>query len=232
MNSQLKELRKLNNQIDKKISAENQPLFTDIICYIRGADISDYNQEVVRRDLSEMILSAQDRGEDIHSVIGGDFKEFCDEVIANLSPKTTKDKLFEGLDIFCSCMAILGTINILFSKDLYRVVEEFLSKQPVNYNIGVSAGMIISTFIIIVAAVFIVHIISKNSLKRSNDSKKINRVVIGSASGAGIMVLFVIIAKFGSRVVFSVNVFIAISLLVGFFIVHKLLQFAPDGCAL
>ncbi|WP_313528716.1 hypothetical protein [Anaerotignum sp.] len=224
MSSKVKELQKLNNQLDKKINAENQTIFTDMICYIRSANISDYNQEVVRRDLSEMILSAQERGEDIHGVIGGDFKEFCDEVIENLPPKTTKEKICDGLDIICTSIAILGAINIFFSKDLYRIVEQILSKQSVNYNIGIPLGTIISSVIVTVAAVLIVNIITKNALNHSSSPNKLKRAVLGGAAGGGIMALFILIAKLGTKVVFSINIFLAISLLIVFFITHKLLN--------
>jgi DNA-binding ferritin-like protein (Dps family) len=53
------------------------------LLYIRSANISVLSQEMVRRDLSEIILSAQSRGEKITDVISGDLKEFCDEVISN-----------------------------------------------------------------------------------------------------------------------------------------------------
>lgn len=36
MGSRIKELRKLNNQMDKRIHTDNQAIFTDMICYIRG----------------------------------------------------------------------------------------------------------------------------------------------------------------------------------------------------
>lgn len=223
MSIKVKELQKSNNQLDKRINAENQAIFTNMICYIRSADISDYNQELVRHDLSEMILSAQERGEDIHSVIGGDFKEFCDEVIANLPNKSAKDKIYEGLDIFCSSMVILGTINLLFSKDLRRVVEEIFSEQATNYSMDISMGMIISTVIIMAAAIFIVNIISKNAFKMISSSNRLKKMIIGGVAGGGIMVLFIILAKFGNHVVFSINIFLALLLLVVFFIAHKLL---------
>lgn len=49
MSSKVKELQKRNNELDEKINVVNQAIFTDMICYIRSADISDYNQELVRR---------------------------------------------------------------------------------------------------------------------------------------------------------------------------------------
>lgn len=76
MTKKLEELRRINNDLDAKISEENQPLFTDMICYIRSANISALSQEMVRRDLSEIVLSAQSRGEKITDVISGDLKEW------------------------------------------------------------------------------------------------------------------------------------------------------------
>ncbi|MFV0364855.1 MAG: hypothetical protein ACK5LL_17455 [Suipraeoptans sp.] len=104
MGNKLNELRRINNELDGEIYKENQPIFTDMICYIRSANISELSQEMVRRDLSEMVLSAQSRGEKIDDVIGGDFKEFCDDVISNLPSRTKKEKWIDLFDTFCSCM--------------------------------------------------------------------------------------------------------------------------------
>lgn len=223
MSNKLEELRKLNNKLDKKINEENQPLFTDMICYIRGANISALSQEIVRQDLSEMVLSAQSRGENISDVIGGDFKEFCDEVISNLPPRTAKEKWIERLDIFCSCMPVLGTINIVFSLDFRNIINNIILKQSVNYNIGVSVGMIIFIFVIMIAAVFIVDRITKNALKRERDSNRSKKVLAGSVMGAVIVTLFIVTWKLGKHIIFSVNIFLAIVILIGFFIAHKVL---------
>ncbi|MBS5111583.1 MAG: hypothetical protein KHZ15_02720 [Coprobacillus cateniformis] len=223
MSSELEKLCKLNNNLDEKISKENQPLFTDMICYIRSANISALSQEMVRRDLSEMIISAQNRGENINDVIGGDLKEFCDEVISNLSPKTVKEKWIDRLDIFCSCMPILGTISIVFSSDFREMINNMISNQPINYNIGVSVGMIISICVIMIAAIFIVDRITKNALKKESDSNRSKRVIIGSVMGAILMILFIIIWKLGNQILFNINIFLVITVLVGFFIVHKML---------
>lgn len=63
MNRKTKELNRSNNALDQQISPENREAFTDMICYLRGAKISAYHQELVRYDLTEMVLSAQQRGE-------------------------------------------------------------------------------------------------------------------------------------------------------------------------
>ena len=55
MNRKTKELNRSNNALDQQISPENREAFTDMICYLRGAKISAYHQELVRYDLTEML---------------------------------------------------------------------------------------------------------------------------------------------------------------------------------
>ena len=47
MHQKRKELNRENNALDKKICAENQGVFTDMICYLRGSSLSAYDQERV-----------------------------------------------------------------------------------------------------------------------------------------------------------------------------------------
>ena len=224
MKSKIEELRNLNNDLDKKINEENQEIFTNMICYIRSGNISNLNQEKVRRDLSEMVISAQSRGENMADVIGGDYKEFCDEVIVSLPPKTIKEKWVERLDIFCMCISILGAINIIFSNDFSQMIKSVISKQSVDYNIGVSTGMVITTFAIIIVAVSLVVRITENALKNETESSRTKRFIKGGMAGAAIMIFTIITWRFGSQILFTINIFLFIIILLGFFIVHKYLN--------
>lgn len=53
-----KALLKQNNQREKELTKENNQVLTDMVVYLRGSDLSDYNQELVRADLIEMVLDA------------------------------------------------------------------------------------------------------------------------------------------------------------------------------
>ena len=75
MNREAKKLLKKNNESEKKILKENDGVYTDMIVYLRGADITEYHQEKVREDLIEMIVSGQERGDDIQKVMGENYKE-------------------------------------------------------------------------------------------------------------------------------------------------------------
>ena len=75
-----------------------------------------------------------------------------------------------------------------------------------------------------IAAVFIVDRITKNALKKESDSNRSKRVIVGGVMGMVVMAVFITIWKFGSKILFNINIFLAIALLVGFFIVHKVLS--------
>ena len=222
MNKKTKELNRMNNSLDKQVNAENKEIFTDMICYLRGANISGYHQELVRHDLTEMVLSAQLRGENIRTVIGEDYQEFCDDVIASLPPATLKQRIIDFFDIACWCLSILGAINIVISDETIAMIHNLFSGNQLNYQISVSIGSVISFGIIIAAAIFIVEIIVKNAFqigkKKRNDRLKAFLV------GGGLMAVFLLVAWLGRATLFTVNIFIACAVVLALYIAHKVLS--------
>lgn len=221
MYKKTKELNRRNNELDKQINAENHEAFTDMICYLRGADISEYNQEVVRQDLLEMFLSAQNRGENIHSVIGEDYKSFCDDVIANLPSKTAKQKVIDFFDIICLCMSILGAIDIIIADETIALLRDLAAGRPLSFDISVSVGSAIAAGIVIAAAFIIVKVITKNSFKIGKKQKG-SRVKVLWA-GFGMMSLFLLIAWLGKATLFTVNIFVACAVTLALYIAHRIL---------
>ncbi len=221
MNKKAKKLNKLNNDLDKLINKENQEVFTNMICYLRGADISDYHQELVRQDLTEMILSAQNRGENIYSVIGDDFKVFCDNIIASLPPKTRKQKMVDFFIFFCWVLSILGSITVITANETFALIYNFFTGNALQFHISVSIGTAISMGMILIASVIIVEIIAKNSFQTLEPK---NLILKGFIGGASIMAVFLLIAWLGKEVLFTVNIFIALATIFCLYSIHKLLE--------
>lgn len=70
MSKRTKILQKENNELEKQIQNDsNKSILTDIVVYIRSANISPYHQEKVRRDIWEMIVDGEKRGEAAHFLI-------------------------------------------------------------------------------------------------------------------------------------------------------------------
>ena len=70
MNKKAKKLAKENEKLDKNISVESSEKYIDMVVYIRGSQLSDYNQEVVRQDIINMIIDGENRGDSIDTIIG------------------------------------------------------------------------------------------------------------------------------------------------------------------
>ena len=62
-------LRNESEQMSEKISKDGRKVLEDMTLYIRGVDISVYDQERVRRDITQMILDGEQRGDPASSVI-------------------------------------------------------------------------------------------------------------------------------------------------------------------
>lgn len=43
--NKIKELKRKNNEADRRLNKENSLVMTDIVCYIRGANLSEYRQD-------------------------------------------------------------------------------------------------------------------------------------------------------------------------------------------
>jgi DNA-binding ferritin-like protein (Dps family) len=221
MNKRTHELNRINNDLDKLLDPENEPAMTDIVCYLRGAGISLYNQEIIRQDLLEMVLSAQERGENIQTVIGTDYKTFCDEIIASFPPKSNKEKVIDFFDTVFLSLSIFCAINIIMANETLVLIHNLIVGEPLNFNISITSGLIVSLLIALVAAFAIVNFIMKNSFTIGNlfhNNRPTVLLVLGSFP------VFLIIAWFGRNTVFTVNIFIALLFSLGLYLAHCVLS--------
>ncbi|WP_085832620.1 hypothetical protein [Clostridium merdae] len=214
MNLKSKQLNRSNNKLDKNLFPEYVPVMVDMVCYLRASHLSEYHQEIVRQDLLEMLLSAQERGDSIESVIGNDYKTFCDEIIASLPARTVPQRICGALSTFFQCAAILSVIGVLFSKDTYRIIRTAFTNQPVDFLISVPISSVISFALIIAFSAFIVQSICKTVFQTEK-----KRLGFGKAFliGVGIMAFFLLIAWYGQAIAFTVSIWSAcIAILVMF----------------
>ena len=70
MNKTTKQLLEENNQREKELSPDNQKVLTDIVAYLRGSSTPILQQEQVRRDITEMLLEGEVRGQSAQTIIG------------------------------------------------------------------------------------------------------------------------------------------------------------------
>ena len=97
MSKRTKELLRANNALDAQLNKDNQQMMTNIVVYIRSANISEYEQELVRRDVMAMLAAGEREGRSAQEVIGDDAQAFCDEAIAALPPRPAGERALDAL---------------------------------------------------------------------------------------------------------------------------------------
>ena len=105
-----KQLMRENNAFERALSPEFNQVLTDMVVYLRSAPVSEYNQELVRRDIGRMFLDAQRRGDSPADVIGEDYRRFCDQVLAEVPRLTVRERVLDGLSTSLVCLGAWGVI--------------------------------------------------------------------------------------------------------------------------
>lgn len=185
MTKQCKELLKYNNKREKEINKINERIYTDMIVYLRGSDMTEYNQELIREDLITMILEGQERGDDIEKVIGNNYKDICDEIIETMPKKTKLQKLGSVIETTLASIWILGAISII------KTLIGNLFNHEESWNFILSIGDLINMLIIILLANFIVNYVCKTAFQYSDKNKVLTfiKVWIVSIAISGTMIM-------------------------------------------
>ena len=157
MNKRARILRNENNKFEEKLSKETNDVLTDIVVYIRSANISELDQERVRRDITQMLIDGEARGESAADVIGGDYKAFCDEIIPEIPKLSRAKRVLTAVRDTLPALMMLFAIWAAFS-----VLKQIINGQT-WYITPLSISDIITGAALLIAATLIVVYITKNS---------------------------------------------------------------------
>lgn len=172
MSKRTRQLLKENNESCKQLNAESDNILTDIVVYIRGTNISDYQQELVRRDITQMLLEGEHRGDSVQDVIGEDYKSFCDSVVAEVPKPEFKDKVLSFIGNGCLYLTVLFTIGFCSS-----LIDVLFGKISWPY-FPVTAGNIVTTIVIICSVIGLFNLIVNNSFNHDFfQGKKIRSII-------------------------------------------------------
>lgn len=221
MNKKEKTILNKNNKREELINEENDKVLTDMICYLRVSGISKYNQELVRADLIEMILDAQERGENIQQVMGKDYKQICDNIIAEFSQETKAKKAVEYIRIALICVVIFGLYSIIF-----QVIDSIANNKAFIYNLQVS--FLIEAITIIVASNFIVKYICKNPFDEDNrksiNSNKVKSFLVIFVTILVILILFMACSYLFNSTILIMPLYVTVISVVILFIIERVLN--------
>lgn len=215
MSRKVHQLKDMNNQLEKKLNEENQKILTDIVVYLRASHISEYQQEIIRKDITNMMIDGELRNMTMHEVIGDSYKEFCDNIIAEVPKQKPLEKVLSMLGNSClySCVVII----IWLVKSLFDLFQQ--NTFPI---LALKLGDVLSYVILIFVSIFIVECICKNSFEITSNkllSKphlKLFLIIVAW------IVLFILSRLYLNSIVFYVQFYVVVLVIIGLYIAYKL----------
>ena len=211
MSREARMLRDENNKLEKQLDDKTNEILTDIVVYIRSAKISDIDQENVRRDITQMLIDARGRGENADNVIGGDYKAFCDAIIAEIPKMSTKKRVMTAIRDTLPALGVLIGIWAVFS-----VIEQIINGAT-WYVTPVSVTDILGGAAMLILATLIVVYITKNSFNAKPAALVCLILLITAVVLCAALLL-------PSRIIFSPNIAADAALVIVIFAAHKIID--------
>ena len=211
MNKTTKQLLEENNQREKELSPDNQKVLTDIVAYLRGSSTPILQQEQVRRDITEMLLEGEARGQSAQTIIGTNYQAFCDEILAELPKRSMKQRIVYALSTVSLSAAVLLSIRLVFF-----LVEAPFQNRAFTPWFPMTLGQFLGGIMLITYSYSLVEHICRNSFEDRNPSRL---QVISFFVCIG---LFFILRIFLRQTLFFLHAGIAALLIAVLFLIYKI----------
>ena len=114
MNRETRELNRLNNETEELLSEEARRYLTDIVCWLRMKNVEDYQVEMIRNDVTDLLLQAGQRGESPLEALG-DVETFCRSLLPGVRRKSAGQVAWEYLVSTLYALFIFSGITMVFS---------------------------------------------------------------------------------------------------------------------
>lgn len=111
-------LRRENDRREKELRRENRKWMNRIVSYLYRRKAEDCEVEYVRQDILDMLLEGQKRGENARTIIGPDYKLFCDELLKTIPKMTAGQQEKKSIGNYFLIFPFIGMansiVNVLF----------------------------------------------------------------------------------------------------------------------
>ncbi len=152
MDRKTAELNHLNNETDALLQGDYQRAITDIVCFLRLKNVDDYQVEVIRNDVTDLLLRSQEQGRSVEEALGGDIRGFCDTLLENAGKKSFGAAALENLQSALICLMVLTGLSFLAST-VEKAVICLRTGTAFDWQWDITAGDV-ATWLVLSAAVF------------------------------------------------------------------------------
>lgn len=186
--SKIKNEINMNYENMMKVDEKYQDLVTDIVCYIR-VELNYKDAEEAINDINDILLSAQDRGEDLYEVIG-DYQVFCKDIISSYKEGvkgygSKRLKMYLAIGVWVLALIIAQDIVFKFP---YSEINSWEKIASTKYSL--TLGPIMTAIISCAISMGLLKFILK---RPSKSSKKKRDFLIFSLVGMVIIAILVLV---------------------------------------
>ena len=211
MKKSVKELLEENSRLEKQLAPENQQVLTDIVAYLRGSSAPTDRQEQVRRDILNMLLEGERRGQSARQVLGEDVHAFCDEILAALPRRSAGQQAIYSLSVVSLSAAMLAVIWLVFSLFTAAVQGAFSLLLPVT------AGQLLSGLLIAALSYGLVQLICRTSFDAQGRAARWITAALFTGMAAVVLLCLLLTAP-----LFYLHAGLAAALIAGLYLTYKI----------
>ena len=217
MSKRVKEMLKENNELEQQLSDEGRKVLTDIVVYLRGVPVSMYEQEKVRRDIIQMLIDGEKRETSAREVIGEDYREFCDSIVAEIPHMSRKEKV---LVFIRDTLPALIVLLVIWCAG--RLAEVLAGVLP-SFNCPVTLGNLVGGILLLAGAEGLITLLTKYAFESSRSFDRKWGAVLVIVFIAAVCANYLITYK-----VFRIHLGLAVVLTLEIFVAYRILDSNVD----
>lgn len=217
MSRRVRKMLKENNELEQQLSDEGRKVLTDIVVYLRGVPVSMYEQEKVRRDITQMLIDGEKRGSFASDVIGEDYREFCDSIVEEIPHMDGKEK---ALVLVRDTLPALAVLLMIWCAG--RLAEVIAGVLP-SFYCPVTLGNLLGGILLLAGAEGLITLLTKNAFTDGRAFNKKWAVVLAVVFIAAVCANYLLTYK-----VFSIHLGAAAVLTLAVFAVYRIIDSRVD----
>lgn len=217
MSRRVRKMLKENNELEQQLSDKGRKVLTDIVVYLRGVPVSMYEQEKVRRDITQMLIDGEKRGSFASDVIGEDYREFCDSIVEEIPHMDGKEK---ALVLFRDTLPALVVLLMIWCAG--RLAEVIAGVLP-SFYCPVTLGNLLGGILLLAGAEGLITLLTKNAFTDGRAFNKKWAVVLAVVFIAAVCANYLLTYK-----VFSIHLGAAAVLTLAVFAVYRIIDSRVD----
>ena len=217
MSRRVRKMLKENNELEQQLSDKGRKVLTDIVVYLRGVPVSMYEQEKVRRDITQMLIDGEKRGSAASDVIGEDYREFCDSIVEEIPHMDGKEK---ALVLVRDTLPALVVLLMIWCAG--RLAEVIAGVLP-SFYCPVTLGNLLGGILLLAGAEGLITLLTKNAFTDGRAFNKKWAVVLAVVFIAAVCANYLLTYK-----VFSIHLGAAAVLTLAVFAVYRIIDSRVD----